>query len=289
MSKNISINESICTTCGRCVAICPSNVCTQPVANSPIVIENIHRCIACGHCVAACPTHAIKHSDFPLESIHKIDAAAMPTPEQVMLLCKKRRSNRAFSPKPITESLLDLILEAAHRAPTATNSQLVSFTLITDPDKLSMIVDYTIDESRKMVKKLENPLLKPFLKIIMADAYKYVPLFHKMVKDRANGGDLILRHATALLLIHTPKGYRWGATDANLAYQNGSLMAETLGINQFYTGFVMNAIRMDKQSKLPRALGIQGEIHAGMALGMPAFKLSNYIDKNPIKVTKIYK
>ena len=72
-----------------------------------------------------------------------------------------------------------------------------------------------------------------------------------------------------------------------MAYQNGSLMAESLGVSQFYTGFVCSAIQQDKQEKLVKLLGIQGKIHAGMALGMPAFRFPNYIDKKDIEVNRL--
>ena len=202
-----------------------------------------------------------------------------------MLLCKSRRSNRAFSTKPIPTEALDQILEAAHRAPTASNQQQVSFTLITDPEKLRLVTDFTIGVFGSISKKLSNPFLKPLLKRIMPEAYRYLPAFDRLIHAQEKGDDLILRKATAVLLIHTPKTNRFGSEDSNLAYQNGSLMAECLGISQFYTGFVCSATKQEKHDTLAKKLGIDGTIHAGMALGMPAFRYPNYIDKKDIVVT----
>ena len=101
------------------------------------------------------------------------------------------------------------------------------------------------------------------------------------------GNDLILREAKTLLLIHTPYANRFGAADANLAYQNGSLMAESLGVSQIYTGFVLSALAQDKKCKFLKSIGIQGKVHAGMALGMPLFLYPNYIDKKPIAVNRL--
>lgn len=97
---------------------------------------------------------------------------------------------------------------------------------------------------------------------------------------------ILCGQCVAVLFICTPKGSRMGAADANLAYQNGSLMAESLGVAQFYTGFVLNAANMKKQ-KLEKMLGIDGQINAGMALGMPLFRFKNYIDRKEIEVTEI--
>lgn len=73
----------------------------------------------------------------------------------------------------------------------------------------------------------------------------------------------------------------------NLAYQNASLMAECLGVSQFYTGFVCSAIEQDKKGTLEKKLGIDGKIYAGMALGMPAFRYKNYIDRKDLKVNRL--
>ena len=65
-------------------------------------------------------------------------------------------------------------------------------------------------------------------------------------------------------------------------------MAESLGVNQLYTGFVCNAARQ-KKGVLEKLLGIapDREIKAGMGLGMPQFRFPNYIDKKDLKYTEI--
>jgi hypothetical protein len=112
-------------------------------------------------------------------------------------------------------------------------------------------------------------------------------LFGRLKKELENGNDPIIRKATAIMLIHTPTSNRFGYADANLAYQNGSLMAETLGISQFYLGFVCAAIKQDKHGSLAKLLGIEGTIHSAMALGIPVFRYLNYIDRKDIEVTKM--
>ncbi len=254
---------------------------------SEIGVNHISSCIQCGHCVGVCPTDSVIHSLFPSDKVHPIDRTLMPTPEQVMLLCKSRRSNRAFSKKPVPAEMLDQILEAAHRAPTASNMQQVEFTLVTDPQKIKEVIALTMEILKELGKKLSNPFLKPILRPLIPEAYKYLPYLGRLNKEYEEGNDPILRKATTLLLIHTPKQIRFGSQDSNLAYQNGSLMAESLGVSQFYTGFLCTALQQDKKNRIPKLLGINGKIHAGMGLGMPSFKFENYIDKKDIRVNKI--
>ena len=99
-----------------------------------------------------------------------------------------------------------------------------------------------------------------------------------VVAEYDKGNDIILRKARTVILICTDQRDFFGATNADLAYQNMSLMAETLGVSQFYAGFLCSAIRL-KKGGLEQLLGIKGEIHAAMALGIPKVKFNNYVEK----------
>lgn len=285
----LSVNHPVCIRCGRCIKACPAQLFGMEKGGEKdfVAVSRPEDCIRCGHCAAVCPVGAIQHSLFPASKVHAIDYAALPTADQMELLCRARRSNRAFNGQPVPAGLLNRILDAAHRAPTASNLQQVEFTLVSNPQVLHQISEYTIGVFAAVEKKVTHPLLKPVLKMTMPEVFKYVDKFRMMKEEFAKGNDLVLRGATAVLFIHTPEKSRFGAADANLAYQNGSLMAECLGVSQFYTGFVCTAAGQDKENKLAQMLGITGTIHAGMALGMPAFRYPNYIDREELRVKMI--
>jgi len=255
----------------------------QPEAGGAIRIPAPENCIGCGHCAAACPTASVDHELFPPERIHAIVRTQLPSPEQLMLLMKARRSNRDLKRQPVPRELLDAILEAAHRAPTASNLQGVGFTVVTDPGELRFAIEYTLGFCRRMLRLLEMPLLGALVRRFVKGADRYRATFHRLIDEyEQHGRDRILRGATALILFHSAD--RFGAIDCQLAYQNGSLMAEALGVSQIYTGFLLTALRADRKNRLARHFGIEGAIHAGMALGMPAYAYPNYIDKRPADV-----
>lgn len=283
----IRVNDSSCIRCGRCVKVCPSQIFVQEKAGGDVTLHKPENCIVCGHCVAACPTGSVEHAEFPAGRVHAADYAAMPTPEQVELLLAVRRSNRALTTRPVPQEMLDRIIAAADRAPTASNARQLGYTLVTDPAQLRAIAEYTLGVFGKLEKRLLHPLVKPWLSRIVPGVYRYVPVFKRLRREYAEGRDRILRGATAVLFIHAPKANRFGAEDANLAYQNASLMAEALGVSQIYMGFVLTALRQDKQAKLAGMLGLEGRrICAVMALGMPQFRYPNYIDRTPAEVTR---
>lgn len=281
----ITINPDKCTRCFRCVKVCPTRIFSISEDKSFVEIKNEERCVGCGHCVAACVDSAVIHKTFPPEKVHAIDVSKLPTPEQTLLLIRKRRSNRTFSSKPIPSEVLSQIVEAAYRAPTAMNLQLVEFTMVTDPEKLKAIIEFTLGAYMPIVKIADFPLIRPIFKRCFPKLHKYATMFRNFDKGyREKGKDFgILRGATAALLIHTSKPSNFDSEDCQLAYQNASLMAESLGVSQFYTGFVIRAVKK-KHQKLEKILGINGTIHAGMALGLPLFQYPNYIDRKDIRV-----
>jgi len=281
----IAINPDNCTRCFRCVKVCPTRIFSISEDKSFAKVENEQRCVGCGHCVATCASNAVIHTTFPPEKIHAIDISKCATPEQTLLLIRKRRSNRTFSSNPIPKEFSSQILEASHRAPTAMNLQLVEFTWVSDPEKLKAIIEFTLGAYMPIVKIADFPLIRPIFKRCFPKLYKYVSMFRTFDRNyREKGKDTgILRGATSVLLIHTSKPSNFDSEDCQLAYQNASLMAESLGVSQFYTGFVIRAVKKKRQ-KLEKILGINGIIHAGMALGMPLFQYPNYIDRKDIRV-----
>lgn len=279
----LNIEQESCIRCGKCACVCPAGIFTLNRNLKSIEIDALEDCIACGHCVDVCPTDSVKHSDFPNEKVHTINYANLPTPEQMMELIKARRSNRSITSKPIPREMLEKIVEAAHCAPTASNAQKISFTLVTDPEKLLLTSNYTIGVFTKVANLLLNPIVKCIAKPFLGSVYKYIPRFKRLIEEHESGKDPILRKATALLFIHSPKSNRFGCEDANLAYQNASLMAQSLGVSQIYMGFVLTAIKQEEKDTLAKALGIEGKIHAIMALGMPAFNYPKYSDRKEVE------
>lgn len=275
--RDIEILES-CTRCNACFELCPSMVFEQQ--GNSIVVVNPGGCIGCGHCVAICPKGSVQHSEFPCDRVHEVGRAEVDSAELLKMI-RLRRSNRSFTNREIPQEALDMIIEAAYRAPTASNMQGVKFLLVRDREVLDRVIDATMGYYRRIMRLVDNPVVRPLAVALSPTVGKYLQTFKRMIAERAAGGDPILRGGKAMLVIYSDRSSRFGCEDSNLAYQNASLMAESLGVAQVYTGFVCNVSH--SSSQINRILGIQGyRIQAGMVLGMSGRRFTKYVDKRDI-------
>jgi nitroreductase/NAD-dependent dihydropyrimidine dehydrogenase PreA subunit len=275
---DIQISQDTCIHCAKCCRVCPVFIFNQEEKNGVVSVKNADKCLVCGHCMDVCPTGSIRHSEIPREKVHPIRYDMMPSPDQLMELIHARRSNRTMTSRPIAADQMARIVEAARYAPTAENKRQVSITVIQDADKLRQIIEFTFSTFESIAKKLQNPLVKLLVKPRHPEYYDLIPTLHDMEARYGRGEDPILRHASAVIAFTTPKD-AFGEKDSNLAYQNASLMAQALGISQLYLGFVCVAAQRGDTAHFKRILGVEGEIHALMGLGIPAFRYTNYTER----------
>lgn len=273
----ISINNDTCIRCGKCQRVCPAFI---PVIEQDATPSLRHPevCIGCGHCVDVCPTGAYVHTDFPADSIHDINRNILPEPESLMELIRSRRSNRTIIATPIPQRSLDMIQEAARYAPTAQNSRQVHIHLITDDEALLKVETATINYFMSLARFMLLPPVKAIMRPFLRKLYDEVPALMAMNEQFKKGQRPCICNCTALLILSAPKGYSFGAQDCNLAYQNSSLMAESLGVSQIYMGFVQTAMFMMGCKRAAKVLGIPKghKAFAIMGLGIPAFKYAKY-------------
>ncbi len=273
----INIDTELCIRCGKCQRVCPAFIPDIRRKGLP-VLRNTDDCIGCGHCVDVCPSGAFLHSDFPKENVRTVQGSLMPSPESLMELIRSRRSNRTITSTPVPENYLDMIMEAARYAPTAENSRQVCLSLVTDDARLQAVEASVIRLFMRLARVMLFPPIKMIMKPFLRDLYDRVPALMEMNEQFSNGHRPSICDATALLVISAPKGYDFGFQDCNLAYQNASLMAESLGVSQIYMGFVQTAMFMMGTRRAARILGIPKghKAFAIMGLGMPAFKYTRY-------------
>ena len=198
-----------------------------------------------------------------------------------MELIRSRRSNRTITDCPVPEESLQMILEAARYAPTAENSRRVRLHLVTDVDALYEVEAAVMNYFMRLARILLFPPVRWVLRPFLNDLYRQAPALMTIYDEFRQGRRPATCQATALLVITAPHRYDFGYQDCNLAYQNASLMAESLGVTQIYMGFVQTAFGMMGVRRTARLLGLPSDhkAFAVMGLGIPAFRYPKYTER----------
>ena len=130
-----TVSQDLCTGCGLCVNICPARTLAMIDGKAAVIGE---RSLNCGHCAAICPVEAIsvgaiddsmsRFASFQADDtwLHYGD---FNTPQLVRLMAS-RRSCRNFLEKPVDAPVLEDLVKIGCTAPSATNSQLWTFTIL---------------------------------------------------------------------------------------------------------------------------------------------------------------
>ena len=127
------VDNEKCKKDGICAADCPMAIIKLENEEGPRIVPGGDAfCLRCGHCVAICPHGALSHQEIPLESCVPLNKAHRINADQAVQFLRSRRSIRFFKDKPLEKDTLKRLIEIGRYAPTASNSQLVEWTVFTD-------------------------------------------------------------------------------------------------------------------------------------------------------------
>jgi nitroreductase/NAD-dependent dihydropyrimidine dehydrogenase PreA subunit len=290
----IAIDPDRCKKDGLCTRVCPQDIFVQRGKLTMPEVEEEECCIACGQCLAICPGGAVSHSEFPTDTISPIQFEEMPTTEQVMELLKTRRSIRAFRDKPLEKATIEKIIDGARFAPSGHNAQSTEFLAVRDRDVLSQVSALVVDYLRFEIKRFSNPVFKTVAlladRALAESGLNEIPGFKRLIKSYESGADPVLFGAPALLVFHAPRTVGFADVNAQLALQNASLVAHSLGIGHFFTGWVVSTCRAPMASawdrRMSRLLGVPvgNKMHGALALGHPVPKFKKMIERKPPRI-----
>ncbi|MGD9950315.1 MAG: nitroreductase family protein [Desulfobulbus sp.] len=247
----ITIDSSKCNQDGLCVQSCPVALLKQEKGGFPFVLTtDTENCILCGHCVTVCPKGALSHCLLSQE-----DFLAVPdnqaSSESMEALLISRRSVRSFKKMPIPHQHLERLLEISRRAPTASNSQKINWSIITGVDSLQQIQKFTLEW-------------------LATD-----PTRAHHIEAAAKGRDVVLRGGTALVVAYCPEDYIWTETDCAIALTYMELLAASMQIGACWGGLVTMASR--HLTELKEILGVPERHNVGGALMLGLPKQKHYL------------
>lgn len=273
------IDAACCTGCGACVKACPADTLSMNERKARVTGE---RCLTCGHCAALCPVDAVTVAGLDPEATRfatiatseKTLAPGELSPELLLKLFRSRRSCRAFdSEKAVPRPLLDDLIKIGATAPSGTNSQLWTFTLLPNRKAVEKVGEKMGAFFAKVNKIAANPAARAVSKVFMKDSLgiyhrEYAPTVELAIKQWKEGTrDRLFHGAPALILIGAKPGASCGPEDALLAAGQILLAAETMGLGSCLIGFAIEAIKRDDSLKKMLDIPKAETIHAAIALG----------------------
>lgn len=293
----VAINLEACTGCGLCRTVCPNDVFAIE-GHKALITDS--RCIACGHCQAICPTEAIMVTAIeaaPQFCSFTQDDRWLPHGQgytaQLVRLMRSRRSCRNYTEQPVGRDLLADLVAIGTTAPSGTNSQKWTFTVLPTRQSVIRLGDLVAGYFARLNRQAANPLLRQGLKLLgkpALDNYfrRYYDTIAKGLNEwRKQGRDRLFHGATAAIIVGAEPGASCPMEDALLASQNILLAAHTMGLGSCLIGFAVAAMEKDNSIKAAITIPLNEPVYAVIALGYPAEKYQRPAGRKPVKARYI--
>jgi len=266
----------------RCVQDCASGV-WKDIAGIP-AMTNPELCNQCSHCLAVCPKNAIENDFLQNNQVRRVKPKLID-PKVYKEIALSRRSIRHYKEKPVDTEIIENIIDVSKYSPTASNSQQVSYIVITDPNTLFEISEMVFDTAVRFYKYSTTRSGKLFFQgrklstSINAMLEKYIDPMSYYIELKDSGRDLILHSAPVLILLHGPAMSFFGSDNSNIAAANMTNYAHSLGLGSCYIGFVTLLSRFNKKLchliNLPKGR----KVYSSIVLGYPEIKHPNPVSR----------
>jgi ferredoxin len=211
------IDQDLCTGCGDCVAVCPARTLALVDGKARVVGDSS---LHCGHCAAVCPVGAVevtaidpaqwRFDTFTLDErwlAHgATDVAAL------VRLMASRRSCRNYRPDPVPRPVLDDLVKIGTTAPSGTNSQRWTFTVLPTRSAVEALGGQVGAFFARLVRLSDKAWLRGGLALL---GKPELAAFHRdyrddvveaMAEHARSGGDRLFHGATAAILVGSQPG-----------------------------------------------------------------------------------
>lgn len=281
-----NINQEICSKCKFCIEVCPCNIIGINTKEEVYFIpERKSICLHCGQCMAVCNTKAITVNGLSYDN----DFIDLPENnidyKNFIDFLANRRSIRNFKNKPISNEIINQILDSISYAPYGAEPEKINITVINNRKKIETALPYIAKFLDDIIKWVENPIASFLIKrkkgqetfnTIKNHLYPIAKLENYKLKY----GDRITRDAPAILIFHAEKGAE-EHTNNSLIYATYSILAaHALGLGATIIGIVPAAINKVKKIREIFQIPEENEAIISVIIGYPKYKYKRTIKRN---------
>jgi nitroreductase len=159
---------------------------------------------------------------------------------------RSRRTVRNYVDKPVSQEVIDTILEAGTWAPTGVNIQPWEFTVIKGKDATKLYSDKAKAILTKTLPQAADP----------------------NIRKRLTAPEVNLFFGAPLAIFISAAKSRFAATDCHLAAQNMMLAAYSLGLGSVYSASIMS-LGQDSTTKAELGIPEDHELYSAVIFGYP--------------------
>ena len=268
----IKVDKTTCKGDGRCVEICPLKILRMNEKEQvpEFIPGGGELCINCGHCFAFCPPGSIELSTMDPKGALRLDYSGLPSPEQVELLLKGRRSIRTYKNEPLSRGSIEKLLDYSRYAPSGINRQPVNWLVINNKEKVRQLSASVINWMEELLKA-KSP---------MAESFR----FARLVESWGNGEDMICRGAPCIIVAYGLKDDPLVPQSCTISATYLELAAFGCGLGACWAGYVQMALNMSENVRELSGISSRALAGAAMMVGHPKYRYSRIPSRDPAKV-----
>jgi nitroreductase/NAD-dependent dihydropyrimidine dehydrogenase PreA subunit len=287
----IEIDADLCTGCETCLTVCGRGCYTMVEGVAQAQADETN-CSLCGHCVAVCPTNAVVHHQMNMEEFKPQEGPNDISAERFIRFIRKRRSHRFFQDREVPWDVLTQLVDVCRYAPTGSNMQMVEVLAIYDRQKIHRLSELTVEYFRQNMLAVEKEIAAleaagKEIPVELAGARDRIPMTRRHLATWESGGDPILRAAPVVLVFHCAPNPSTPKDDCVIAAHTVTLTAMTMGLETCYIGLLEKAAA--GSAKVFEALELPSDhtVYSVLIAGYPEYEFPRPVARKPIRITRI--
>jgi len=301
----MKVDPEKCTQCGLCIENCPFLCWEKDADDIPKMKEGNVGCFSCFNCMVACPVDAVEivdtwHVDggiydhgwpeqkLPLEPRDaEGNISEWNVVERTVL---ERRSVRNYKDEPVSDHMINRILEAGRFAPSAGNNQNWKFTVVTEKGFLN-----ELEQSAHAVWSSVHAQYNDDAQVVglwQALGGEAMPPGGVEPRGLIRGLNVLVDKGLPVFL-DAPCVIFIGGNDnmfgpdlqVGIAGQNMNLVANSLGLGMCWSGFASIATELNPEMKQKLGFDDGWRIVTTLCIGHPEFKQKGLVKRQYRPVT----